>query len=34
MDDQVDKLAIEMLITEDNMVQRYFNETQKRNLQH
>ena len=27
MDDQVDKLAIELLITEGNMVQRYFNET-------
>jgi hypothetical protein len=32
MDDQVDKLAIEMLITEDNMVQRYFNETQRKEL--
>ena len=32
MDDQVDKLAIELLITEDNMVQRYFNESQRKEL--
>ena len=32
MADQVDKLAIELLITEDNMVQRYFNKTQRKEL--
>ena len=32
MSDQVDKLAIETLITEDNMVQLYFSETQRREL--
>ena len=30
--DQVDKLAIETLITEDNMVQLYFSETQRKEL--